>query len=179
MNANVTADFRFNYFDNCLEECCLLGTQCDTPCQNVNNVTFVNERKLDMVGHDWPSDMKSYIEPRKSSLPLGVESSVWTEMNVSLLGVPKRIIQIETRFTSVPHYLSSFSCPLTSSLLSCVPSDPIGVGDGNWSDWINVEEGIAIYGSLSANSHRKYVYRVRGDDCETGVKVRLLFVFRR
>ncbi len=141
----TTSDFRFNYFDNCNESCCLFNEKCTQSC------LFLPENSND-------------------PLPLGVEYSVWTELNVTLLGVEKRIIQIETRFDSSPHLLRSYACPYVSTLDSCnnfQASNQMGAITGS----ILLETNASFPSSQTSNSFQKYQYFIQGDVCATNVKV--------
>jgi hypothetical protein len=142
-----TSDFRFNYFNDCKESCCFLNLNCTPQCLSSGG--------------------------RKGPLPLGVEASVWTELNVTLLGTKKRIIQIETRFISSPHFLRSYACPNTSSLVGCnntrvlTPlNDTFGV--------IPLETNVTFSSSQAPNTYKKFVYLIQGGVCTTNVKVIIL-----
>jgi hypothetical protein len=144
---NTEIDLRFNYLTNCSSLCCLVNADCYTECVSA-------------------PDLANY------TLPSGVESSVWTELDVSFLGSNKRIIQVETHFSSPPHLLSSYGCPLTDGVSSCDPSfewdnssyyNPFGA--------IEVMEGVPYSHSQIANTLQMFVYYIRGEVCETAIKV--------
>ena len=144
----ISADFRFNYLSNCSDElCCLTNSNCSSQCFDsisVDNVT--------------------------RSLPLGIESSTWSELNVFLYGKKKQIIQIETHFTSVPHLLTSHACPNTSALILC-DSSSISSKQNQTLDGIQLIENVPYVSSQSANVYRRFVYFIKGNVCTTSIKV--------
>jgi hypothetical protein len=145
---HVTADFRFNYFDDCSDLCCLLNEECVPQCLNISaNITL------------------------PASLPLGVDKSVWTELNVTLLGESKRIIQIETHFSSPPHILKSYACPnLTDSLYLCdIPR--VNVTVNNSVEMIPLEKDVSVNNFQDTNTYSYYVYYPQADVCSANVKV--------
>jgi hypothetical protein len=147
----LAADFRFNYFNNCNDSCCLLNTNCTPQCSPLTK--------------GLTSDISSI------SLPEGIEKSVWTELNVTLLGEKKRIIQIETHFTSPPHLMRSYACPSTSSSEDCDNSARGTVRLENISGAIPLEINMAYSASQAPNTYQKYYYRVIGDVCHTNIQV--------
>ena len=143
-------DFRFNYLNNCSDLCCLTESECSSEC-----VSSTNERRSE------------------GNVPVGVEMCVWTELNVTLLGVKKRIIQIETEFTNCPYISKSFACPNTSSLNSCNNTQMII--DPNTSDGsIVLEMNETFTNSQNPNTFQKYIYKINGEMCSTNVKVRTI-----
>jgi len=141
----VTSDFRFNFFNNCHKSCCLLNLNCTPQCLTVS-------------------------ESQSGPLPLGVESSVWTELNVTLLGERKRIIQIETHFTSSPHLVRSFACPNTSTLETC-DNTRLSTPLNDSFDGIPLKMNVPYSFSQPSSTYQKYVYFIEGDVCTTNVKV--------
>ena len=143
--SDVSCDFRFNYFSNCVGDlCCLMNTNC-SEC--------VDESK---GGNGF--------------VPFGVEESVWTEMNVVLLGEKKRIIQIETHFSSSPHLLKSYACANTSELDLCNNTRVSGHLNETFGD-IRLEMNVPFENSQNPNTFQKYTYIIQGDVCTTNVKV--------
>jgi hypothetical protein len=144
---NSIIDLRFNYITNCSSLCCFVNANCYTDCASA-------------------PDLENY------TLPAGVESSVWTELNVSFLGSHKRIIQVETHFSSTPHLLSSHGCPLTPAVSSCDPSFEWGDFTFNSTmGFIELAEGVPYSHSQIANTQQVFVYYLRGEVCETAIKV--------
>jgi hypothetical protein len=138
-------DFRFNFFDNCDDLCCLTNTDCPKCDGFMENVT---------------------------TIPFGVEKSVWTELiGVSVLGVKKRIIQIETHFQSPPFLLNSYACPSTFALEFCNTTREISVR--SYSDDVIVLPPNASYvNSQTLQTTLQYVYTIQGDPCRATVLVR-------
>ena len=145
---NVTtliSDYRYNYFSGCSDLCCLV-IPCQSSCQ------------INQTAHD-------------RALPDGVEKSVWTELAVPFMGVNKRIIQIETHFSALPHLLWSFACPITPKTSECnltrsvTPSQTV-------SDTIPLRMGIPYFNTQNANTQMAYSYMIQAADvCTTSVKV--------
>jgi len=146
----TVADFRFNYFNDCDALCCFLNLNCNDQCSAETNETT-------------------------HSLPFGVEKSVWTELNVTLLGEKKRVIQIETHFSSSPHFVKSYACPNTSSLNPCNSSRVNIVVNDNF-DVIPLTENVPYLNSQKPNTYQKYSYVIQRDVCTASVKV-ILFWF--
>jgi hypothetical protein len=144
LQPTVTADFRFNYFDNCDQLCCYVNSDCTEQC--------------------------APIEPIRDDLPLGIEESVWTELNVSVLGEKKRIIQIETRFQSTPHYLKSYACPSDIGLTPCDDTRII-LNATETSEVIRLENGVPFRSSQNSNTNQTFAYLIQGGVCNTSVKV--------
>lgn len=147
----LTADFRFNYFDNCNESCCLLNVNCTPQCVSLSKG---QERRISSI-----------------SLPEGIEKSVWTELNVTLLGEEKRIIQIETHFASAPHLMTSYACPNTSAFGYCDNSAREIVHLNDVPGIIPLEMNMTYSASQAPNTYQKYYYRVIGDVCHTNIQV--------
>lgn len=145
--SNITSDFRFNYFSDCHESCCLLNVNCTSQCS-------VSSERV------------------SGPLPLGVEKSEWTEMDVVLLGVRKRIIQIETHFSSSPHFMRSYACPNTSVFEIC-NTTRINIPVNEYFGVKQLEMDVLFSASQKPNTYQKYVYFVQGDVCATNVKVHL------
>jgi hypothetical protein len=139
----TTFDFRFNYFENCDDVCCLSGTECESTCPP----THAND-----------------------ALPLGILKSEWTELNISILGTPKRIIQIATSFASRPFILKSYSCPNATSLNPCNQT-----ADDNSADILasmtQIFKNLAITSTQSPNTYRNFYYTIDGDICSTSILV--------
>ena len=145
--SDISADFRFNYFTDCHDDlCCFTNTNCSDDC----SYSLTN----DVTG----------------TLPLGVESSVWTELEVFLFGSKKRIIQIETRFASTPYLLTSHACPNTTALVSCDASKTIAPKNVSF-ERIRLIQNVPYSSSQSTNGKQMFVYYVEGDMCSTSVKV--------
>jgi hypothetical protein len=142
----TSADFRFNYFSDCGNElCCLIHTDCASQCTA-----------------DTSGPAEDYLPP------LGIEASLWTELNVELLGEKKRIIQIQTHFASSPHILSSHACPNTTDFGPCDPlNSTVNVTFGS----IPLEKNIPYSNSQNPNTYEKFLYAIQGDPCSTTVKV--------
>jgi hypothetical protein len=151
---DAPADFRFNYIANCSTLCCLLNADCSQQCPSPSS--FVDETPP---------------LPLPLPLPLGVEKSVWTELNVTLLGKKKRIIQIETQFSTTPNVVKSFGCPNTSALVTCNPQRPSA---NVTSPGILLETNVSITRSQSSNTYLTFVYVIQGDACSSSVKVTIL-----
>ena len=139
-------DFRFNYFEGCDDLCCLTG-DCSSNDQNSNeSVNF--------------------------TLPLGVTESVWTELNVTLLGDTKRIIQIETHFENAPHFFTSFACPNITELEACDISIKRDTSEHiDIVDVTRLQTGVPFFAEQNANTYRNYSYFVQGSMCTTMAKV--------
>ncbi len=151
ISSSVIYDFRFNFFDNCDELCCLTNAACtDNQCAAFNEMQF-------------------------GSFPNGIKESVWTEMvGVSVMGVPKRIIQIETYFDSVPYLLSSFACPNISngSLALCNSSREIFSAQNYTTEnaiVLNTNESY-VHSQIQTTS-QQFIYSIQGNPCTTSVKV--------
>ncbi len=149
LSADIDSDFRFNYFNNCSELCCLLNANCVPDC---------------LV------EARDFAEP----LPHGVKSSVWTELNVTLLGIKKRIIQIETHFSAVPHMMNSFACPNISALDSCNDDPRMVYQSFDEIGGIELEMNTPFLGSQSPDTYQTFLYRIKGNICTTNVKVNIL-----
>jgi hypothetical protein len=150
---SIVFDYRFNYFDNCSDLCCLNGYECNVDCNP-------------------PSLLQDF------TLPLGIESSTWTELDISLLGTHHRIIQIETQFTETPHILKSFACPLTDNVILCQSNNLQNISSSNIpSGSIVLEKNTSFFHVQSGNSYQNYVYFVDGIGCTTSIKVSLIISF--
>jgi hypothetical protein len=156
VNPNVNSDFRFNYFSRCdgTDICCELSSACAFQCSPVQ------PREKDEISPSLP-------------LPDGVEKSAWVEMNVDLLGTNKRVIQIETVFSSSPHILTSHACPKISSLDSCNSSSVSrsSFASDNISGTIHLEAAVPVFNSQNPNTNHRFDYVIQGDICATSVKV--------
>ena len=118
------------------------------------------------------SECENTPQIENMSLPDGVEESVWTELSVPLLGYNKRIIQIQTHFTSTPYIARSHSCPITDATMDC-DSTQIVTPSHEKSDAIPLEMGVPYFNVQSANTQASYIYIIQSDDvCSTSVKVR-------
>jgi hypothetical protein len=109
------------------------------------------------------------IEP----LPLGIEKSLWTELNVSILGTFKRVIQIETHFTLTPHFVKSHACPDVSALNYC---DPLQIDFDSGNKTVHgqkLEMNVPFSQAQSPNTYTAFYYEVIGDACTTSIEVRI------
>jgi len=144
--SNGLTDYRFNYFESCNDLCCLTGSTCTSQCVN------------------------SSTSQSKSPLPLGIERSEWTELNVTLLGQKKRIIQIETHFSSAPYLLKSYACPNVFDVTPCLNvrvNSSVNVSSGVTS----LEKDIPYSNSQTTSTYQSFFYHIKGDVCSTSVKV--------
>lgn len=147
---NVTSqidliDYRFNYFDNCDNLCCLTSTDCSnqsSACSSASN-------------------------SQSDSFPIGVEKAEWTELNVTLFGEKKRIIQIETHLTQFPHIFRSFTCPTISSEDSCSKMENFPHVDT--TGMIPLTSNMTI--SQTANTNMTFVYYLNGNNTMKSLKV--------
>jgi len=91
-------------------------------------------------------------------------------MEVFLLGSKKRIIQIETHFSSSPHILESNACPNVTSLSECNSSN-YDLPDNVSSKYQQLTTNVTITKSQFGNTFEHFYYNVEGDPCSTSVKV--------
>ncbi len=111
-------------------------------------------------------------DPPKAILPGGVESSVWTELNVTLLGEKMRIIQIETRFESIPHMLSSFVCANSTKLGNVTNGLHASIGN-NSHGYTELKQGMPLTASQSINTNQYFYYLIQGGLYNTAIKVNI------
>jgi hypothetical protein len=144
-------DMRFNLLDNNSSLCRVVDTDCFPQCQNV------------------------LLNISDTSLPSGVESSVWSYLDIKLLGVRKRIIQVETHLSSVPHISKSHGCPRTSLTDSCVASSWKSSDTNPLIGYTKVDANITYLQRQIANTLEYFVYTVVGEPCTTSIQVQSRF----
>jgi hypothetical protein len=105
-------------------------------------------------------------------LPAGVEKSLWTELNITLLGERKRIIQIETHFTAIPHLFKSYACPNMSvhAVDSCNNTRE-NASTIVEDDVIILDRDSPYFTSQKSNSLKNFRYTIQGDVCTGNVYV--------
>ena len=106
------------------------------------------------------------------SLPHGVEESVWTALEVDLLGTTKKIVQIQTKFVTPPYFVRSSVCPRSLATDLC----PTSTADFDTSDdpidgSIPLRVNETLLHSQSPNEYTMFSYVIAGDPCTTSVKV--------
>ena len=94
-------------------------------------------------------------------------------MDVFLFGSKKRVIQIETRFESTPHIVTSYACPNTSALGSCSSFWSSASRNEALDGFEVLTRNVSRSSAQGANVYQKYVYHIEGDLCMTNVKVRM------
>ena len=100
------------------------------------------------------------------NLPLGVEESVWTYMDLTLLGSLKRIIQIETKFAQPPHVFKFYGCsPLTEACTNVTRSANEDL------PYQEIVKGTPVTNQQNANTVTTYAYTVMGVACNNSILV--------